>query len=143
MSAKSVTVGARYADKLAGGIRCEVDDHSKLKGALKIIYIYIASFRATMYRNRWTVCREPMPKRQSEDEFVSVYTPPPLADGRTGSRNRARRGGLTAIHYRDGCPETVQSLYYSLRIAPSFRSMSTCVPIQCTRSAKTCTRDSA
>jgi len=69
-----VTVGARYADKLAGGIRCEVDVHSKLKGALKIIYIYIASFRATMYRNRWTVCREPMPKRQSEDEFVSVYT---------------------------------------------------------------------
>jgi len=96
-----------------------------------------------MYRNRWTVCHEPMPKRQSEDEFVSVYTPPPLADGRTGSRNRARRGGLTTIHYRDGCPETVQSLYYSLRIAPSFRSMSTCVPIQCTRSAKTCTRDSA
>lgn len=72
-----------------------------------------------------------------------IHAPPPLADGRTGSRNRARRGGLTTIHNRDGCPETVQSLYYSLRIAPSFRSMSTCVPIQCTRSAKTCTRDSA
>jgi len=121
MSVKSVTVGARYMDKLAGGIWCEVDDRLKLKGALQIIYMYIASFRTTMYRNRWTVYREPMPKRQSEDEFVSVYTPLPLVDGRTGSRKRARRGDLTTIHYRDGCPETVQSLYYSLWIAPSFR----------------------
>jgi len=70
MSVKSVTVGFELTRE---GPTTEVKRYITANNIHTIYIVHckhvIATFRTTVYRNRWTVSREPMPKRQSEEEY--------------------------------------------------------------------------
>jgi len=147
MSVKSVTVGARAMDWLAGGD----DRRPKLKGILQIIYTYIVYIASILLQRSgrlcigtggpWAANRCQNGNRKKSIRFC-IH-----ADGRTdgqAARKRARRGGLTTIRHTATGDRKRCSLYIILcgsRPASGPRVRAYLSNIVRTRSAKTRTRD--